>query len=65
MELHHPAVETLGDRRHKRNLEGTGGDNDLIGLVATVVELDEIGAAGLPDRLTPLFSSTGRSKRRA
>jgi hypothetical protein len=45
VQLHHLAVETLGDGRHERHLEGPRGDHDLIGLVAAVVELDHVDAA--------------------
>ena len=44
VELRDARVEALGDRRHTRDLERAGGDHDLVGLVAAVVELDQEAA---------------------
>ena len=55
-------VEALGDGRRERDLERTGGDHDLVGLVGPLVQLDVERAAGLRIERTRLPSSTGRSK---
>ena len=42
-------VQAIGDLGHARELEGAGGDHDLVGLVGAIVELDEVAAIALPD----------------
>ena len=63
MKLGHLRVEALSHRRYERDLERAGGDDDLVGLVAPVVELDAgTRQSGLRIERTRLASSTGRSK---
>jgi hypothetical protein len=49
VELRDVRVQALGERRHTRDLERTGGDHDLAGLIAAIVELDQIAALALAD----------------
>ena len=63
--LHDALVSSLGDRRDERQLERAGGDHHLVGLVCAVVELDDVPPFCRRIAPTRLFSSTGRSKRRA
>ena len=66
VELDDVRVEALGDRRDDGHLERPGRDDDLVGLVGAVVELDEVAAArARRTDWTRLSSSTGSSKRRA
>ena len=47
VQLYHVWVEPIRDRGHERNLEGPGGDHDLLGCVSTVIELDSIATIEL------------------
>ena len=49
VELRDARIEALGDRRHTRDLERAGGDHDLVGLVAAIVELDQVAALASAD----------------
>jgi hypothetical protein len=49
VELRDVRVQALGDPRHPRDLEWAGGDHDLVGLAAAIVELDEVAALALAD----------------
>ena len=49
MQLDHVLTEAVGDRRHERDLERSGGDHDLIGRIAAVLQLDLVEIPGPPD----------------
>src|SRR3954451_6950090 len=51
VELPHSRVEALRERGYERDLERAGGHDDLFGLVHAVVELDQVGAVRLAQRL--------------
>ena len=49
--LGHVRRELVGERRHARQLEGTGGDDDLVGLDLPVLERNEEASAVRVQRL--------------
>ena len=49
VDLEDVLTEVVGDRRHERHLERSGGDHDLIRFIAPAVDLDEVPVLGLPD----------------
>ena len=50
VELSHLGVEAVGDDRRERDLKRAGGDDDLLGLVGPIVELDVVRVSGFADR---------------
>ena len=49
VQLQHVTAEVLRDRRRERHLEGPGGDDDLIGFVGPVGELDHEASVARAD----------------
>ena len=50
MHLHDPLPQLLGDRRHERHLERTGGDHYLVSRVGAVIELHDVTVVLPPHR---------------
>ncbi len=50
MDLKHALVEPIGDLRHARYLERTGGHHHLVGLAGAVVQLHEVCLAAPANR---------------